>query len=68
MPAWAAISICCCSTAGPQHQRRLAWPLAALPLSCDALVLSPPEYRELLAGGSAMAATLTTDCRWLWSC
>jgi predicted nucleotidyltransferase len=25
---------------GPQHQRLLVWPLAELPLSCDALVLT----------------------------
>ena len=34
---------------GLQHQRLLAWPLAELPLSCDALVLTPAEHRELLA-------------------
>jgi uncharacterized protein len=52
---------------GPQHQRLLAWPLAELPLSCDALVLTPAEHRELLAGGSAMAIALAADSRWLWS-
>lgn len=51
---------------GPQHQRLLAWPLAELPLSCDALVLTPAEHRKLLAGGSAMAAALARDSRWLW--
>jgi UTP:GlnB (protein PII) uridylyltransferase len=51
---------------GPQHQRLLAWPLAELPLSCDALVLTPAEHRELLASGSAMGAALTRDSRWLW--
>ena len=53
-------------TAGPQHQRLLAWPLAELPLSCDALVLTPSEHAELLASGSAMAAALRRDIRWLW--
>lgn len=53
---------------GPQHQRLLAWPLAELPLSCDALVLTPAEHRELLARGSAMAAALARDSRWLWGC
>ena len=51
---------------GPQHQRLLAWPLAELPLSCDALVLTPAEHRELLASDSAMAAALARDSRWLW--
>jgi hypothetical protein len=37
---------------GPQHHRLLAWPLAELPLSCDALVLTPSEHAELLASGS----------------
>ena len=44
----------------------LAWPLAELPLSCDALVLTPSEHAELLASGSAMAAALERDSRWLW--
>jgi UTP:GlnB (protein PII) uridylyltransferase len=51
---------------GPQHQRLLAWPLAELPLSCDALVLTPGEHLELLASGSAMAVALAQDSRWLW--
>jgi hypothetical protein len=41
-------------------------PLAELPLSCDALVLTPAEHADLLAGGSAMAHALQRDCRWLW--
>ena len=44
-------------SSGPQHQRLLAWPLAELPLSCDALVLTPTEHAELLASGSAMASS-----------
>jgi UTP:GlnB (protein PII) uridylyltransferase len=51
---------------GPQHQRLLAWPLADLPLSCDALVLTPQEHQDLMAGGSAMAGALLNECRWLW--
>jgi hypothetical protein len=43
----------------------LQWPLAELPLSCDALVLSPSEYSELLASGSRMALELQRDLRWL---
>ncbi len=54
------------ASSGPQHQRLLAWPLAELPLSCDALVLTPTEHAELLANGSAMAAALQRDSRWLW--
>ena len=50
----------------PQQQRLLAWPLAELPLSCDALVLTPTEHAELLANGSAMAAALQRDSRWVW--
>ena len=53
-------------SSGPQHQRVLAWPLAELPLSCDALVLTPTEHAELLASGSAMATALQRDSRWLW--
>jgi hypothetical protein len=39
-------------SSGPQHQRLLAWSLAGLLLSCDALVLTPSEHAELLASGS----------------
>jgi hypothetical protein len=53
-------------SSGPQHHRLLTWPLAELPLSCDALVLTPEEHAELLASGSAMAAALQRDSRWLW--
>lgn len=52
--------------AGPQQRRLLVWPLAELPLSCDALVLTPAEHADLLANGSAMAAALARDSRWLW--
>jgi hypothetical protein len=44
----------------------LEWPLAELALSCDALVLTPAEHQALLADGSAMAAALAHDSRWLW--
>ena len=50
---------------GAQHQRLLHWPLERLPLSCDALVLTPAELAELLAGDSRMAAELKRDLRWL---
>ena len=51
---------------GPQRGRLLLWPLGELPLSCDALVLTPAEHADLLAGDSAMAQALQRDCRWLW--
>ncbi|WP_225322872.1 nucleotidyltransferase domain-containing protein [Synechococcus sp. RSCCF101] len=50
---------------GPQHQRLRRWPLERLPLSCDALVLTPDELHSLLASGSRMAAELKRDLRWL---
>jgi len=48
---------------GAQHQRLLSWPLERLPLSCDALVLTPTELQELLASGSRMAIELQRDLR-----
>ena len=54
------------SAAGPQQQRLLQWPLERLPLSCDALVLTPAELTELMASGSRMAIELQRDLRWLW--
>jgi len=53
------------AAAGPQQQRLLTWPLERLPLSCDALVLTPTELQELLASGSRMAIELQRDLRWL---
>ena len=50
---------------GPQHQRLIRWPLEQLPLSCDALVLTPQELEELLAGSSRMGAELQRDLRWV---
>ena len=50
---------------GPQQQRLLQWPLEQLPLSCDALVLTPEELHELLDSGSRMAIELQRDLRWL---
>jgi hypothetical protein len=51
-------------SSGPQQQRLLAWPLAELPLSGAALLLTPSEQVELLASGSPMAAALQADSRW----
>ena len=50
---------------GPQHQRLCAWPLERLPLSCDALVLTPAELEQLFGGSSRMAQELQTDLLWL---
>ena len=50
---------------GPQQQRLLSWPLERLPLSCDALVLTPTELQELVESGSRMAIELQRDLRWL---
>lgn len=50
---------------GPQHQRLRHWPLDRLPLSCDALVLTPAEFEQLMASGSRMAQELQRDLRWL---
>ena len=48
-------------------QSVMRWPLELLPLSCDALVLTPAEHEALLAGGSRFANELRRDARWVWS-
>ncbi|MBC1261809.1 nucleotidyltransferase domain-containing protein [Synechococcus sp. BSF8S] len=53
------------TAAGPQNQRLRHWPLDQLPLSCDALVLTPAEFDQLMASGSRMAQELQRDLRWL---
>ncbi len=50
---------------GPQQERLLLWPLEQLPLSCDALALTPAEFAQLMASGSRMARELQRDLRWL---
>lgn len=50
---------------GGQIERLKAWPLAELPLSCDALVLTPEELEQRLTDGSRMAAELKQDLRWM---
>ncbi len=59
--------------AGPQASRYCRWPFEDLPLSCDALILSPAELDQLLEADSAedpaaraMAHALRSDCRWIW--
>jgi hypothetical protein len=49
---WAVIWIC-------------FWPLERLPLSCDALVLTPAELEQLFGGSSRMEQELQTDLLWL---
>jgi len=51
---------------GLQRERLAELPLEELPLSCDALVLTPAEHDQLLAGDSRMARELERDTRWLW--
>jgi hypothetical protein len=51
---------------GLQRERLAELPLEELPLSCDALVLTPAEHDRLLAGDSRMARKLERDTRWLW--
>jgi predicted nucleotidyltransferase len=53
------------SAEGPQHLRLRHWPLERLPLSCDALVLTPAELDNLINGPSRMGAELKRDLRWL---
>jgi hypothetical protein len=54
------------AASGPQHERLRRWPLELLPLSCDALVLTPGEHEALMAAGSRFAAELERDARWVW--
>ena len=53
------------AAAGPQHQRLRHWPLERLPLSCDALVLTPAELQDLFASGSRMGCELQRDLLWV---
>ena len=50
---------------GGQIDRLQRWPLEQLPLSCDALVLTPAELTTRLTDGTRMAAELQRDLRWL---
>ena len=52
---------------GLQWQRLQRWPLEQLPLSCDALVLTPEELERLLGSDQRMATALQSDLRWLWT-
>jgi hypothetical protein len=54
------------AASGPQQERLRHWPLERLPLSCDAIVLTPGEHAELLAAGSRFASELQRDARWVW--
>ena len=61
---WACSAVTA-TAAGPQNQRLCHWPLDQLPLSCDALVLTPAEFDQLMASGSRMAQELQRDLRWM---
>jgi hypothetical protein len=59
--------------AGTQSSRFRRWPFEELPLSCDALVLTPVELDQLLdpclvedPAAAAMAHALRSECRWIW--
>jgi predicted nucleotidyltransferase len=54
------------AASGPQQARLLCWQLELLPLSCDALVLTPAEHEALLGAGSRFATELHRDARWVW--
>lgn len=61
---------------GTASERLRRWPFEIVPLSCDALILTPTEWNQLLLTGcpgavqdpatAAMAKALERDCRWLW--
>lgn len=61
---------------GTASERFRRWPFETLPLSCDALILTPKEFDQLMHTGrpiaaqdpatAAMAKALERDCRWLW--
>ena len=53
------------NASGGQIERLQCWPLEQLPLSCDALVLTPAELKARLTDGSRMASELQRDLRWL---
>jgi hypothetical protein len=56
---------------GTQSARYRTWPFERLPLSCDALVLTPDEWRELMQNGNSdpvrqtMVRALQSDARWI---
>ena len=50
---------------GGQVERLQQWPLAELPLSCDALVLTPVELEQCSNDGSRMAMELMRKLCWL---
>ena len=53
------------NASGGQIERLQCLPLEQLPLSCDALVLTPAELKTRLTDGSRMASELQRDLRWL---
>ena len=57
-----------CNATGTPSERFRKWPFETLPLSCDALILTPKEWDELMLdpAKAAMAMVLKRDCQWLW--
>lgn len=55
------------AASGPQHERLRRWPLERLPLSCDALVLTPGEHAELLEAQWRFSRELEQDAVWVWA-
>jgi hypothetical protein len=51
---------------GSQRERLRHLPMEKIPLSCDALVLTPEVHEQLLATGSRMAQALQSDILWQW--
>ena len=52
---------------GAQWQRLQLWSLDQLPLSCDALVLTPEEYQRLLRSEQCIGTEWQSNLRWLWT-
>jgi hypothetical protein len=57
-----------CNATGTPSERFRQWPFETLPLSCDALILTPKEWDALMLDPArvAMAMALKHDCQWLW--
>ena len=59
-----------CNAHGLQRERLPQWPLEQLPLSCDALILTPEELQSILVPAEGMPGrmgkALSHECRWLW--
>jgi hypothetical protein len=56
------------SATGTASERFRRWPFETLPLSCDAVLLTPKEWDQLMLdpATTAMAKAQERDCRWFW--